>query len=66
MEPIQVVVDTNVLVAAVRSSKGASYAIMDKLNHPGWQMNVSTAMILEYEANLKRCKRFRYSDNTSG
>ena len=54
MEPIQVVVDTNVLVAAVRSRRGASFSLLSQSNHPGWKMNVSTALILEYEANLRR------------
>jgi len=52
----QVILDTNVLVAAVRSKRGASYRLL-KLLEKGddrWQINVSTALILQYEAVLKR------------
>ncbi len=44
------------MVAALRSKQGASYRLL-KLLHDGderWQINVSTALILEYEAVLKR------------
>lgn len=54
--PIQVVVDTNVLVAAARSDAGASFELL-RLFDAGdsrWQWNISTALVLEYEAVLKR------------
>jgi len=51
---IQVVLDTNVLVAGLRSNRGASYAILDKLAAGTWQPNVSVALALEYEDVLKR------------
>jgi putative PIN family toxin of toxin-antitoxin system len=54
--PIQVVIDTNVLVAAARSNAGASFEIL-RLFSTGdvrWQWNISTALLLEYEAVLKR------------
>ena len=53
---IQVVIDTNVLVAAARSNAGASFEIL-RLFSTGdsrWQWNISTALLLEYEAVLKR------------
>lgn len=53
MEPIQVVVDTNVLVAAARSRRGASYALMKTARSGRWQMNVSSALVAEYEEQLK-------------
>ena len=56
MKIYQVIIDTNVMVAALRSKQGASYRLL-KLLHNGderWQINVSTALILEYEAVLKR------------
>jgi predicted nucleic acid-binding protein len=54
--PLQVVIDTNVLVAAARSNAGASFELLrlfaaDDLR---WQWNISTALLLEYEAVLKR------------
>ena len=54
--PIQIVVDTNVLVAAARSNTGASFELL-RLFAAGderWQWNISTALLLEYEAVLKR------------
>ena len=54
--PIQVVIDTNVLVAAARSKAGASFEIL-RLFATGdtrWEWNISTALILEYEDVLKR------------
>src|SRR2546422_10394131 len=53
MEPYQVVLDTNVLVAASRSKTGASYALLQTLRSGKWQMNISSALLFEYEAKLK-------------
>jgi len=53
---VQIVIDTNVLVAAARSSAGASFELL-RLFAAGdarWQWNISTALLLEYEAVLKR------------
>jgi len=54
MKPYQIVVDTNVLIAGLRSQRGASYKLLSMLNDERWQLNVSTALILEYEEVLKR------------
>jgi predicted nucleic acid-binding protein len=54
--PIQIVIDTNVLVAAARSNAGASFELI-RLFAAGdarWQWNISTALLVEYEAVLKR------------
>lgn len=51
---IEVVVDTNVLVAAFRSSLGASYRLLQTLEKRTWRPVVSPALALEYEAVLKR------------
>jgi putative PIN family toxin of toxin-antitoxin system len=45
--------DTNVLVAAARSRRGASYALLKTIRSGDWHMNLSTALIMEYEAKLK-------------
>lgn len=53
---VQIVIDTNVLVAAARSNAGASFELL-RLFAAGdarWQWNISTALLLEYEAVLKR------------
>lgn len=56
MKIYQVILDTNVLVAAFRSRQGASFRLLQLLEQGDsrWQVNVSTALVLEYEAVLKR------------
>ena len=56
MKTYQIIIDTNVLVAAFRSKQGASFRLLSLLKEgeQRWQINVSTALILEYEAVLKR------------
>ena len=52
---IQAVVDTNVIVAGLRSRRGASFALLEligKSDHFG--INVSVPLVLEYEAVLLR------------
>ena len=51
---IEVVLDTNVLVAAFRSSLGASFALLQTLEGRVWRPVVSPALAFEYEAVLKR------------
>jgi predicted nucleic acid-binding protein len=49
MNNIRVVIDTNVLISALRSQRGASAALMSQLGtNPGWQMNLSVALLEEY------------------
>jgi putative PIN family toxin of toxin-antitoxin system len=50
----QIVVDTSVLVAGLRSNKGAAYQLLTRLKDERWQINISVELILEYEAVLKR------------
>jgi predicted nucleic acid-binding protein len=56
MKTLQTVIDTSVLVAAARSRRGASYRLLRLFaeRDTRWQWNVSTAMLIEYEAVLKR------------
>jgi predicted nucleic acid-binding protein len=59
----QVVIDTNVLVAAMRSRDGASYRLPSGLGDLRWRPNLTVAMALEYEAVLKRnCRDFGLSE----
>lgn len=51
---LEVVIDTNVLVAAFRSSLGSSYRLLQTLGKRPWSPVVSPALALEYEAVLKR------------
>ena len=48
-----VVLDTNVVIAALRSRRGASFAILHRMGQ-GWVPLISAALILEYEAVGKR------------
>lgn len=45
--------ETNVLVTAAPSRRGTSYALLRTLRAGQWQMNISPALFLEYEAQLK-------------
>jgi putative PIN family toxin of toxin-antitoxin system len=51
---LNIILDTNILVAAFRSTRGAANLFLSKLNDERWQLNVSTALLLEYEDVLKR------------
>lgn len=53
MVPCQVVIDTNVMVSAYRSRKGAAFELVRRIGDPRFKLNVSTALLLEYEAKLK-------------
>lgn len=50
----QIVIDTNVLVAALRSSRGASYRLLSLVDSGKFQINLSTPLVAEYEEVLKR------------
>lgn len=43
------VLDTNVLVAALRSPLGASHALVSRLPLPGWELVLSVPVYLEYQ-----------------
>ncbi len=51
---VQVVVDTNVIVAALLSSRGASHRLLRLVGDARWRMNLSVPLVLEYEQSLKR------------
>jgi putative PIN family toxin of toxin-antitoxin system len=51
---VEIVLDTNVLVAAFRSSLGASNRLLQTLEELTWRPVISPALALEYEAVLKR------------
>jgi predicted nucleic acid-binding protein len=51
---IEVVIDTNVLVAAFRSSLGTSYRLLQTIEQRRWRPVISPALALEYESVLKR------------
>lgn len=51
---LEVVVDTNVWIAALRSRRGASFELLRRVGDPGWRLHASTALLLEYEAVARR------------
>ena len=53
-KPYQIVIDTNVVLAGLKSNKGASYKLLTILNDQRFKINISTTLVFEYEAILKR------------
>ena len=51
---MNVILDTNVLLTALKSSRGTSFRLLAKLADRQYQLHVSTPLITEYEAVLKR------------
>ncbi len=60
------VLDTSVLVAAIRSPTGASMALLDAALSGRVEILISTALVLEYEAVLTRDEHLRVSELTRG
>lgn len=50
----QITIDTNVLLSAVRSQFGASFRLLSLIEDARFQINLSVALVLEYEDVLKR------------
>lgn len=51
---LELVLDTNVLVAGLRSKGGASYQLLRMVGGGRFRLNISVALALEYEDVLKR------------
>ena len=54
MSPINVVIDTNVLISALKSKQGASYKLLITLADGAYQPNISVPLFVEYESVAKR------------
>ncbi|MGH9946691.1 MAG: putative toxin-antitoxin system toxin component, PIN family [Pyrinomonadaceae bacterium] len=52
----RIVIDTNVIVAALRSRRGSSFELLMLLGDPRFKSNISVALAFEYEEVLKRYK----------
>jgi putative PIN family toxin of toxin-antitoxin system len=50
----QIVLDTNVVVSALRSQKGASYKLLMLIGKASFEINLSVPVLLEYEDATKR------------
>jgi len=59
---VRLVLDTSVLVAAIRSPLGASRALLDAALCGRVEILISTALVLEYEAVLTRFEHLRVSE----
>ncbi len=51
---MRIILDTNVLVAALKSRRGASYAILSQLPSPRFQIALTIPLYLEYQDVLTR------------
>jgi predicted nucleic acid-binding protein len=49
--------DTNVLVSALRSRKGASFRLLSIMGAGKFELAISVPLILEYEASVKKHSR---------
>jgi len=50
----QIVIDTNVLVAGLRSSRGASHLLLRLIDSGKFEVHISVPIVLEYESVTKR------------
>jgi putative PIN family toxin of toxin-antitoxin system len=53
---INVVLDTNVLISALRSNRGASFKLISLIGTGKFDINLSVPLLIEYEAVSKRKK----------
>jgi predicted nucleic acid-binding protein len=54
MKRYRVILDTNVILAALRSQAGASYRLLMTVGHPQWQSVVTPALMYQYEDVARR------------
>lgn len=53
MKPLRIVLDTNILVSALRSRLGASHRLLLAVGDNRLQIQLSVSLLLEYEAAIK-------------
>ncbi len=51
---LRVVLDTNVLVSAIRSRRGGSFAILSAIDSGSFEVSLSVPLVLEYEYAMVR------------
>ena len=49
VKPLQIVLDTCVLIAAIRSTQGASFRLLQLVGDPRWELSLSPTLLFEYE-----------------
>jgi putative PIN family toxin of toxin-antitoxin system len=59
---MKVVIDTNVLVAALKSRRGASFKLISVLPSDEFSIAISVPLVLEYEDALKRLKSSAFTE----
>jgi putative PIN family toxin of toxin-antitoxin system len=57
---IKIVIDTNIIVSALRSKRGASFKLLSLIDTKLFEVNLSVPLFLEYEAVSKR-EQHRFS-----
>lgn len=57
MKPTQVVLDTNILVTALRSKRGASFKLISLIDKGPFKLNLSVSLVFQYEEILRRQRR---------
>ncbi len=50
----QIIIDTNVIIAALRSRKGASFRLLSLVGTEKFEVHASVALVLEYEDVIQR------------
>jgi putative PIN family toxin of toxin-antitoxin system len=61
----RIILDTNVLVSALRSRRGASFKVLTLIGRNLFQLSISVPLVLEYESTAKRVSKrvgLTYSD----
>jgi putative PIN family toxin of toxin-antitoxin system len=61
---IRALLDTNVLVAALRSTRGASYEVLQRWRAGDWKLVLSNTVVTEYEEILIRERESFHLDQT--
>jgi len=54
MKKYKIVIDTNVILSALRSSKGASFKLLSIIDKDLFEFSLSVPLFIEYEAVAKR------------
>jgi putative PIN family toxin of toxin-antitoxin system len=54
MGPCQIAIDTSVLIAGLRSRRGAAHRLLTLIDSGRFQVNISVPLILEYEETARR------------
>ena len=58
MIPYKIVIDTNVIVSALRSRNGYSFNLLSIIDDKRFKVSISVPLILEYEEAIKRDQKY--------